>query len=186
MTSIDSPLPGFSVRVTRREGQVNLKLWGDLTGATAPSLHDALSDLIRRGSLMIVVDLSELSRFRTGGLGPLVSAFKDLRARGGDLVLHAPSVEALEVLEAAGLSRTMTISGAPGALNRQELKVLTLVTRAMHNREIARELSISEASVRQHLSRIFVKLNVSTRAAAAASALRKKLVPLPETQTPIL
>ena len=44
-------------------------------------------------------------------------------------------------------------------------------------REIARELDISEKTVARHVSNIFIKLDLSTRAAATAYAFTHRLVP---------
>ena len=58
-----------------------------------------------------MVDLAELRVLGPAGLGPLVEAFKELRSRGGDLVINAPDASAYRTLEEAGLSRTFTITG---------------------------------------------------------------------------
>ena len=51
--------------------------------------------------------------------------------------------------------------------------MLRLVAAGKTNREIARELALSEKTVGRHLSNIFDKLNVHSRAAATAFALRQ-------------
>ena len=48
--------------------------------------------------------------------------------------------------------------------------MLRLVASAKTNKEIARELSLSEKTVDRHVSNIYAKLDVSTRAAATAFA----------------
>ena len=50
----------------------------------------------------------------------------------------------------------------------QEKKVLALVAEGKTNREIGGELGLSEKTVKNHLSNIFQKLQVSRRAHAAA------------------
>lgn len=62
-------------------------------------------------------------------------------------------------------------SGAPrpaAALSARELEVATLVAGGRTNREIATALFLSEKTVERHLSRIFGKLGVTSRAAVAA------------------
>ena len=49
----------------------------------------------------------------------------------------------------------------------------------MTNRSIAAELRISEKTVARHVSNIFVKLGLSSRAAATAYAYRHALLPPP-------
>ena len=53
-------------------------------------------------------------------------------------------------------------------LTSRELKVLSLVAEGKTNKEIGEELYLSERTVRNHLSRVLHKLNVSNRAQAAA------------------
>jgi DNA-binding NarL/FixJ family response regulator len=55
------------------------------------------------------------------------------------------------------------------------VKVLQLVARGKSNRQIARELVISEKTVANHLTHIFEKTGSENRAAAAAFAIRHKL-----------
>jgi non-specific serine/threonine protein kinase len=65
--------------------------------------------------------------------------------------------------------------GLVGGLTEREAEVLRLVARGMTNRTIAAELVLSERTVAHHLSNIFRKLGVASRAAATAFALRAGL-----------
>jgi DNA-binding CsgD family transcriptional regulator len=58
----------------------------------------------------------------------------------------------------------------PGGLTTRELEVLSLVAQGKTNRQIADQLFISEKTVASHLSHIFTKLGLSSRAAATAYA----------------
>ena len=58
----------------------------------------------------------------------------------------------------------------PGGLSERELEVLRLVAEGRSNPDIARALVLSHKTVARHLSNIFVKLDVSSRTAAAAYA----------------
>ncbi len=60
-------------------------------------------------------------------------------------------------------------------LTKRERVVLALLTQGLTNKEIARELTISENTVKRYLKSIFKKLNVSSRAGAVALALHKQL-----------
>ncbi len=63
-----------------------------------------------------------------------------------------------------------------GGLTGRELQVLALVASGRTNRAIARELGLSEKTVARHLSNIFAKLGLSSRAAATAYAYEHELV----------
>jgi DNA-binding CsgD family transcriptional regulator len=60
-------------------------------------------------------------------------------------------------------------------LTDRELEVLRLVASGQSNKAIARELVLSEKTVERHLSNIFAKLGVSSRAAATAFAYEHEL-----------
>ncbi len=63
-----------------------------------------------------------------------------------------------------------------GVLSARELEVLRHLATGMPNKQIARELGISESTVRNHLSLIFKKLSATNRVEAVMSALRVGLV----------
>jgi RNA polymerase sigma factor (sigma-70 family) len=57
-----------------------------------------------------------------------------------------------------------------GDLTAREKEVLQLLARGLTNSQIGSELGISEKTVRNHVSSIFAKLRVETRARAVAVA----------------
>lgn len=61
-------------------------------------------------------------------------------------------------------------------LTDREREVLTLIIQGMNNREIAASLTISRSTVKNHVSNIFSKLDVSNRAEAVATAVQNHLV----------
>ena len=90
--------------------------------------------------------------------------------------------EAFEKLGAApAVSRVAALnaqaSPQPGAgLTGREIEVLRLVATGAKNRTIAGRLRISEKTVARHLSNIFTKLDLPSRAAATAYAYKHKLL----------
>ncbi|HEX4791299.1 MAG TPA: response regulator transcription factor [Actinospica sp.] len=62
------------------------------------------------------------------------------------------------------------------SLTERELKVLTLVASGTTNREAAKSLFISEATVKTHLLHTYAKLGVRDRAAAVAEAYKRGLL----------
>ena len=78
---------------------------------------------------------------------------------------------------AAALMRSLGAKGragprAVGLLSRREVEVLRLLGEGISNREIAKRLFISPKTAEHHVSRMYAKLELSTRAEAAAYAVR--------------
>ncbi|MCZ4516315.1 response regulator transcription factor [Streptomyces sp. ActVer] len=103
----------------------------------------------------------------------------------GYLLKDAPRDELFTAVRAAAQGRTVLSPAvasrlvsavrtprAPGnePLSAREREVLVLVAKGTSNREIARELFISEATVKTHLTHLYTKLGVKDRAAAVATA----------------
>jgi DNA-binding CsgD family transcriptional regulator len=65
---------------------------------------------------------------------------------------------------------------AAGGLTGREVQLLRLVAAGKTNRAIAAELVLSERTVDRHVSNIFTKLGVSSRAAATAYAYQHQLI----------
>ncbi|HEV2036298.1 MAG TPA: LuxR C-terminal-related transcriptional regulator [Candidatus Dormibacteraeota bacterium] len=69
------------------------------------------------------------------------------------------------------------VAKASGGLSEREVQVLRLIATGRSNRAIASHLVISEKTVARHVSNIFTKLGLSTRAAATAYAYEHGLNP---------
>jgi ATP/maltotriose-dependent transcriptional regulator MalT len=76
----------------------------------------------------------------------------------------------------ADLDRLDGVTSTRGGLTARELEVLRLVAAGHTNRGIARELVLSEKTVARHLSNIYGKLGIGSRAAATAYAYDQRLV----------
>lgn len=90
-----------------------------------------------------------------------------VRAAGGETVLSADLAQ--RVVARMGRARA--------DLSGREVEILSAVARGLGNREIARELFISEATVKTHLVHAFTKLDVDSRTAAVAKAREDGLLP---------
>ncbi|MGC5167232.1 response regulator [Luteimicrobium sp. DT211] len=84
------------------------------------------------------------------------------------------------VLAPSVAGKLMGLVGAPAAdepvLSPRELEVLRLVASGATNRSAARQLFISEATVKTHLLHLYEKLGVRDRAAAVAVAYERRLL----------
>ena len=63
-------------------------------------------------------------------------------------------------------------------LSRREIEVLELASQGQANKEIARKLFITEATVKSHFVHIFSKLGVVDRTAAVTKAVKEKIIKL--------
>jgi len=103
-----------------------------------------------------------------------------VRAVHGGQSLINPSMAAKLLTEFAALAkrdseeRTQRVP-APRLTDR-EMEVLRLVARGMNNRDIAKELFISENTVKNHVRNILEKLQIHSRMEAVMVAVREKLI----------
>jgi DNA-binding NarL/FixJ family response regulator len=67
---------------------------------------------------------------------------------------------------------------AEEALSAREIEVLELVARGTSNKQIAKELWISETTVKTHLLHVYGKLGVTDRTAAVTEAFRRGVIRL--------
>nr|WP_107910449.1 response regulator transcription factor [Streptomyces chartreusis] len=91
--------------------------------------------------------------------------------------IHA-AAEGRTALSAPIAGRVMASLRRPRpTLTDRERDILAQLARGIGNRDIARALFISEATVKTHLRRIYDKLGVDTRAGAVAVAKERRLLP---------
>jgi DNA-binding NarL/FixJ family response regulator len=70
--------------------------------------------------------------------------------------------------------------GQPEALTPRELEVLRLISRGLHNSEIAERLYVTERTVKFHVSSILAKLGADNRTEAVVLAARQGLIRMPD------
>ncbi|MFF4900787.1 response regulator [Streptomyces sp. NPDC001068] len=145
---------------------------------------DAIRELARQGVRAKVLvlttydtDSDTLPAIEAGATGyllkdaPREELFTAVRAAAQGRTVLSPAV-------ASRLVTAVRTPGAPGnePLSAREREVLALVAGGASNREAARELFISEATVKTHLTHLYVKLGVNDRAAAVATAYRRGIL----------
>ncbi len=124
---------------------------------------EELFDAIKAGALSYVL--------KTAGVDVVVESVR-AAARGESLL--DPSVAA-KVLEEM---RRVRGRDEVDPLSRREVEVLSALARGRSNKEIAKELSIGEETVKTHVSNILSKLHLADRTQAAIYGLQKRLVRL--------
>ncbi len=127
----------------------------------------------------VLEDASVAGAVKAGAIGYL------LKNTGGEELRRAIKAAAAGQVQlapeaAARLMREVRIPETPEALTERETEVLKLLARGQANKQIARSLYIGEKTVKTHVRRILIKLNVRSRTQAALYAARSGLVPLEE------
>jgi two-component system NarL family response regulator len=113
---------------------------------------------------------------------PLDEVAEAVRAVHGGQSLISPSMAGKLLAEFATLAKRDQEEPpqevpAPKLTDR-EMQVLKLVARGMNNRDIAKELFISDNTVKNHVRNILEKLQIHSRMEAVMVAVREKLIEL--------
>ncbi len=165
---LDSPL--LHAMATQAEGECALAR-GD-GGAAMPVLREAWSGWREMGapyeSALVRVLMARAHR----GRGDEDAADMELEAAEWvfDQLGAVPDAQRARALSSRAPEPTA------GPLTGREVEVLRLVATGMTNRGVAADLFLSEKTVARHLSNIFAKIGVSSRAAATAYAFRSGVV----------
>jgi NarL family two-component system response regulator LiaR len=132
---------------------------------TSQHADEQLFEAIKAGAISYVL--------KTAGVDAVVESVR-AAARGESLL--DPSVAA-RVLDEVRRKHTRD---SPDELSRREIDVLSALARGRSNKEIAKDLSIGEETVKTHVSNILSKLHLADRTQAAIYGLKQRLVPLDE------
>ncbi|MEU1842285.1 STAS domain-containing protein [Micromonospora sediminicola] len=97
--------------LSTRQGSVGtvIEVAGDLDMSTTSRLRDRLDEVVRGGARVVVVDLAGVGFMDSSGLGVLVVAHKDLRARDGWLALAGVGGSVRRVLSVTSVDRVIGV-----------------------------------------------------------------------------
>lgn len=137
------------------------------TNIIALTIHDDdeyIFELVKAGvSAYILKDVAADS---------LISTIRAV-ARGETVFDAAITAKMLAEFQRQARHRSSTETLTP-----REIEVLTLIARGKNNKEIGAELFISEKTVKNHITNIFRKINVTDRTQAALYAVKNRIVKL--------
>src|SRR5487761_225366 len=158
----------------------------DLVGQACHAIQEAVPSTM---IVMLTISDEEEDLFeaiRAGASGyllkdiPLDEVAEAVRSVHGGQSLISPFMAGKLLTEFATLGRRTDdepVQQVPAPkLTDREMEVLKLVAKGMNNRDIARELFISENTVKNHVRNILEKLQIHSRMEAVMIALRDKLI----------
>ena len=93
--------------------------------------------------------------------------FRAVRATARGETVLSPAVAAMMVRRASSPGPVMT---------PREVEILGLLAQGLGNKEMARQLLVSEATVKSHLTHVYAKLGVDSRAGAVAKAIEQRVI----------
>jgi len=127
----------------------------------------------------VLEDQSVIGAVRAGAIGYMLKdtdapeLINAIRAAAAGQVQLSPKA-------AARLMREVRVPQSPEKLTERETEVLRLLAQGKANKEISRELHISETTVKSHVGAILGKLGVASRTQAALYAVSIGLVDMPK------
>ena len=138
---------------------------------------------------MIRAELPDTQVVVSSGFDEDAAAFEAIRAGAAAYLLKDARIDDIlrtirgaatgqVALPARTAARMVGLAGGQTLLSPRETEVLTLVARGLANKQIARELVITEATVKTHMSGILAKLGLASRTQLALYAARTGLVAL--------
>jgi DNA-binding NarL/FixJ family response regulator len=173
-TTTTTTTEGEALRLLERGGFHVVMLAADAGGSLSWTQLFSRSKKLAPGARFILVGDEEDERFIRRALEAGVDAYLTRRAEPEDLVFAIRQVLAPAMYLVWPFVGKWSENGAarPAGLTRRESEALDLVAQGRSNAEIARELGITEQTVKGHLWRMYRKLGVSNRADAARWAER--------------
>ena len=128
------------------------------------------------------IDFKAILNARVKGILPQTSTESEIIAAvkavaSGLVVLHPEIINNLQLQTPTNLQPQIDIKFIQ-TLTPREIEILQMLTPGLSNKAIAKQLNISDHTVKFHVSSIFQKLNVSTRTEAVAVGVRLGLIML--------
>ena len=153
-------------------------LMPEMDGITATrQIRQELPDVEVIALTSVLEDASVVGAVRAGAIGDLL---KDTRAQELRQAIKSAAAGQVQLSPRAAqrLMREVVAPERTEVLSERETEVLRLLARGLANKDIARELTITEKTVKTHVSSILGKLGVQSRTQAALYAGRIGLVPV--------
>jgi DNA-binding NarL/FixJ family response regulator len=141
-------------------------------------------DVLSAGPRIIILTTFDLDRYVYAALAAGASGFLLKDVSPEHLIAAVQLIRSGDALLAPSITRRLVERFAPpakpahdlSALTPRELEVLRLIARGLSNAELARELTLSEATVKTHVARILTKLGLRDRVQGVVLAYESGLI----------
>lgn len=95
----------MNVQQETRDGIVVIKLDGDVMGGPeAVKVNEAINQMLDDGAMKVIIDLDDVNRMNSSGLGILINALTTYRQNGGNLKLAGVSPVVANLLKITKLN----------------------------------------------------------------------------------
>ena len=102
----------LTIHTSHREGEVTLRLTGEIDMSSAEQLRDALLSAARHLGSTLRIDMAGVTFMDSTGLAVLIFTQRRVSEEGGRLILDRPSSQVLRVLQVSGTDRLLEIEVA--------------------------------------------------------------------------
>jgi anti-sigma B factor antagonist len=102
----------LSISVAQERGYAVVSVAGEIDAGTEQQFRDALTSVLARGVLRIVVDLAGVAFMASAGIGVLMGMRRVLAEEGGSLVLASPHGEVAQVLSMTGVDTVIPMAAS--------------------------------------------------------------------------
>jgi anti-sigma B factor antagonist len=102
----------LSISVAQERGYAVVSVAGEIDAGTEQQFRDALTSVLARGVLRIVVDLAGVAFMASAGIGVLMGMRRVLADEGGSLVLASPHGEVAQVLSMTGVDTVIPVAAS--------------------------------------------------------------------------
>lgn len=100
----------LSYERNKKDSVMVLKVKGNLDAMTAPEIRQEIEKIVDENCLKVVVDLSDLQLIDSSGVGAIVSLFKRIRTKGGNVKIAGIQGQPKEIFRLLGLEKAFGIS----------------------------------------------------------------------------
>lgn len=99
----------LDVRIHRNKDIPVVDLYGDIDSHTCSKLGMAIANLITKGDLQLIIDLTGVNYIDSSGLGTLVGGLRRVNEQNGHLAISNANPQIRRIIDITGLSKVFSL-----------------------------------------------------------------------------